>query len=140
MGSAGDRRACVCVCVCRNPSSSKMGLLFVILSVIFMKGGTVKDGESPCTILERSGSCFPHRNLVDSVKNGRGSRSRTRLLATWNGSDSGVCRRCHLEHSEEAARSARVSARLREQRCCFLVVSLLFCSGAAEKDTQSSAR
>lgn len=34
------------VCVYRKPCSSKTGLLWVILSVIFMKGGVVRDSES----------------------------------------------------------------------------------------------
>lgn len=60
-------------------------------------------------------------------------------------SDSAVCCRCHLEHSEEAARSARVSARarvreLQHQLVTFVGVNVPFCSDAAEKDTQSSAR
>lgn len=46
-------------------------------------------------------------------------------------SDSDVCCRCHLEHSEEAARSAWVSARLHElqhQLVSFVVVNVvLFC-------------
>uniref|UniRef100_A0A3B5MG36 MAGE domain-containing protein n=1 Tax=Xiphophorus couchianus TaxID=32473 RepID=A0A3B5MG36_9TELE len=34
---------CVFFSVCRRPSNPKMGLLFVILSVIFMKGGVVRE-------------------------------------------------------------------------------------------------
>lgn len=34
------------VCVRRTPSSSKMGLLFVILGVIFMKGGVTRESET----------------------------------------------------------------------------------------------
>nr|ACO09856.1 Melanoma-associated antigen G1 [Osmerus mordax] len=34
---------CVCVRVCRGPSTPKSGLLFVILSIVFMKGGVVKE-------------------------------------------------------------------------------------------------
>lgn len=113
-----------------------MGLLFVILSLIFMKGGTVRDSELP---LHNSNIFrdFP------TEKSGRGSRSRASLLTVWKVSDSGVCCRCHLEHSEEAARSARVSARLHELQhrlVSFVGVNVLFCSDAAEKDTQSSAR
>lgn len=33
--------------VCRTPTNPKMGLLFVILSVIFMKGGVVRESEQP---------------------------------------------------------------------------------------------
>uniref|UniRef100_A0A4W5LKF6 MAGE domain-containing protein n=1 Tax=Hucho hucho TaxID=62062 RepID=A0A4W5LKF6_9TELE len=32
-----------CVCVYRSPSNPKTGLLFVILSIVFMKGGVVKE-------------------------------------------------------------------------------------------------